>query len=151
MIYQLEHRQIIPTSLKQVWEFFATPRNLNQITPPDLEFEILFGGDQPMYQGQMMAYRIQVFPFLRTPWLTEITTVREPHFFVDQQRQGPYKFWHHQHRFTEVEGGIEMQDLVTYQLPLGPLRGLAHTMWVAPRLESIFNYRARKIIEIFGD
>lgn len=149
MIYQLTRRQIIPASLDQVWEYFSTPANLNEITPPDLHFEILFGGDEDMYQGQLMAYKIQLLPFLKSSWLTEITQVRKPNYFADQQRLGPYRFWLHEHHFQIVEGGLEMRDRVTYQLPFGPLGDLVHALWVGPRLQGIFDFRARKVAEIF--
>jgi ligand-binding SRPBCC domain-containing protein len=151
MIHQLQRRQIIPANLDQVWDYFSRPGNLNEITPPDMKFEILFGGEEAMYQGQLMAYKIQLLPLLKTRWLTEITQVRKPDCFVDLQRLGPYKFWHHQHHFQSLENGVEMRDLVTYLLPLGPLGDLIHTLWVGPRLKSIFDFRATKIAEIFGD
>lgn len=150
MLYQLTRRQVIPASLEEVWAYFSTPGNLNEITPPDMAFEILFGGDEAMYQGQLMAYRIQLLPLLKTRWLTEITQVREPYYFADQQRLGPYRFWLHEHHFQPRTGGVEMRDQVTYQLPFGPLGKLTHTLWVGPRLERIFDYREKKVAEIFG-
>jgi ligand-binding SRPBCC domain-containing protein len=150
MIYQLKRNQIIPASLEEVWGYFSRPENLNEITPPDLKFQILFGGDQPMYQGQLMAYKIQLFPLIRTTWLTEITQVQEPTYFADQQRLGPYRFWLHEHTFQVSEGGVEMRDLVTYQLPLGPLGRLTHFLLVGPRLKDIFDFRAKKVAKIFN-
>jgi len=149
MIHQLTRQQIITAPLEAVWDFFSSPSNLNDITPPDLHFEILFGGDQPMYQGQLMAYKIQLFPLIKTPWLTEITRVEEPFYFADQQHLGPYSFWNHEHFFAPVEEGVEMRDLVTYQLPLGPIGDLVHTLWVGPRLKRIFDYRAQKVRQVF--
>jgi ligand-binding SRPBCC domain-containing protein len=149
MIHQLHRKVIIPAPIDIVWEFFSNPHNLNQITPPDMNFEILFGGDQAMYQGQMMAYRIQLFPLIKTRWLTEITQVREPNYFADQQRLGPYSFWNHEHHFQIAVGGVEMIDQVTYQLPFGPLGDLVHSLWVGPRLKRIFDYRATKIVQLF--
>ena len=149
MIYQLKRSQIVPATPEEVWRFFSNPLNLNEITPPDLKFQILFGGDQPMYQGQLMAYRIQLFPLVKTTWLTEITQVREPFYFADQQRLGPYRFWLHEHSFQAVESGVQMGDLVTYQMPLGPLGALVHTLLIGPRLARIFDFRASKIAEIF--
>jgi ligand-binding SRPBCC domain-containing protein len=149
MIHQLQRRQIIPASLDRVWDYFSHPGNLNEITPPDLKFEILFGGEEAIYQGQLMAYKIQLLPRLKTRWLTEITQVREPHYFADQQHLGPYKFWLHEHHFLPHPGGVEMRDRVTYELPLGPLGELVHILWVGPRLEAIFDYRAQIVTEIF--
>jgi ligand-binding SRPBCC domain-containing protein len=149
MLHQLKRQQIIPASLDTVWEFFSNPGNLNDITPPDLNFEILFGGDEVMYQGQLMAYKIQFFPLIKTRWLTEITQVKEPSYFADQQRVGPYAFWLHEHFFNSLPEGVEMIDRVTYQLPLGLIGELVHKLWVGPRLERIFDYRAEKVKQIF--
>lgn len=150
MIHQLNRQQIIPTTLDKVWAFFSNPGNLNDITPPDLHFEILFGGKETMYQGQLMAYKIQLFPLIKTPWLTEITQMKEPFYFADQQHRGPYSFWNHEHFFSTVDGGVKMRDRVTYQLPFGPIGDLVHSLWVEPRLERIFDYRAQKVSLIFN-
>lgn len=150
MIHQLLRRQVIPAPLEEVWDFFSDPKNLNRITPPDLDFEILFGGEGQTYPGQLMAYHIKLLPLIKTRWLTEITQVREPHYFTDKQLQGPYRLWIHEHHFQAIEGGVEMIDQVTYQLPFGPLGDLVHKFWVGPRLKRIFDFRTKKIAQIFG-
>ena len=103
-----------------------------------------------MFAGQLIEYRIQFLPLFRSYWLTEITHVREPNFFADEQRLGPYRFWHHQHHFNEIEGGTEMIDRVTYQLPFGVLGDLVHMVWIKNRLEGIFDYRAEEVGRIFS-
>jgi ligand-binding SRPBCC domain-containing protein len=149
MIHQLNRQQILPASVEEVWTFFSNPNNLNYITPPDLKFEIFFGGNEKMYQGQLMAYKIQLFPLIKTRWLTEITQVNEPCYFADQQHLGPYAFWLHEHFFSSQPEGVEMRDRVTYQLPFGPIGNLVHRLWVGPRLQRIFDYRAEKVKGIF--
>jgi ligand-binding SRPBCC domain-containing protein len=149
MLHQLNRQQIIPATLEAVWAFFSNPRNLNQITPPDLSFEIIFGGQESMYQGQLMAYKIQLLPLIKTRWLTEITQVREPFYFADRQQVGPYSFWLHEHFFSPTPDGVEMKDRVTYRLPLGPLGDVVHTLYVGPRLQRIFDFRTIQINRIF--
>jgi ligand-binding SRPBCC domain-containing protein len=150
MIYLLETQQIIPADLDTVWTFFATPRNLNEITPPDLHFTFVRGGDEPMYAGQIIEYRVTVFPRIPVRWMTQITHVEPRRRFIDEQRLGPYRLWIHEHRFELVEGGVLMTDRVTYALPFGLLGRLVHRMFVRPRLEYIFAYRRRRVAEIFG-
>jgi ligand-binding SRPBCC domain-containing protein len=150
MIYLLETRQLIPADLDTVWAFFATPRNLNEITPPDLHFTFVRGGDEPMYAGQIIEYRVTVFPSIPARWVTQITHVEPKRRFIDEQRVGPYRLWIHEHRFEPVEGGVLMADRVTYALPFGALGRLVHRMLVRRRLEYIFAYRRRRIAEIFG-
>lgn len=149
-IYRLSRHQILPAPINTVWEFFSAPENLNEITPPDLAFEILSGGGETMYSGQLIEYRIQFLPPFRSRWLTEITHVEKPTFFVDKQRLGPYQFWHHQHHFNQVEGGTEMIDRVTYQLPFGILGDLVHKVWIMRRLQGIFDFRAKQVASIFS-
>jgi ligand-binding SRPBCC domain-containing protein len=69
---------------------------------------------------------------------------------VDEQRQGPYALWHHEHTFRAVEGGTEVTDTVTYALPFGPLGRLAHSLLVRRQLESIFRYRSEHLPELLG-
>ncbi len=150
-IYRLIRRQVLPAPIDKVWDFFSAPENLDQITPPNLFFEILSGGNEKIHSGQLIEYRIQFLPPLRSRWLTEITHLREPDFFIDEQRLGPYRFWQHLHRFSQVEGGTEMIDRVTYQLPFGLIGDLVHWIWIRHRLEQIFDFRSRQVGTIFPD
>ncbi len=150
MIYTLLREQFIPASLEEVWNFFSTPRNLNRMTPPDMAFRFVSGGDEPMYPGQLIQYRIALFPGVRVPWLTQITHVEPGRLFVDEQRIGPYRLWIHEHRFQRVERGVLMTDHVTYALPFSSVGDLLHPLLVRPRLEAIFNYRRQMVAELFG-
>ena len=114
-------------------------------------FEIIskFHGNK-MYPGQLIEYKVR--PLLNVPlyWMTEITHVEEGKFFVDEQRFGPYSLWHHQHHFRAVPEGVEMIDIVHYKIPLGPLGVLANVLFVQKKLNDIFDYRFRKVDELFG-
>ena len=125
--------------------------NLNTITPDDMGFKTLSGADRKMYPGQIIQYIVT--PLLNIPmkWVTEITHVDHKKFFVDEQRFGPYALWHHKHFFKEVPGGVEMEDIVDYKLPMGMLGQLVHPILVKPRLHQIFDYRRKKLIELFGE
>ncbi|MDX1903538.1 MAG: SRPBCC family protein [Thermonemataceae bacterium] len=141
-LYQLERKQILPISLAEAWDFFSSPFNLNKITPSDMGFEVkLIKEGQKMYEGMIIAYKVR--PLLNIPmsWVTEITHVKEPLYFVDEQRFGPYSLWHHQHHFREVAEGVEMTDLVSYKVPFGWIGDLANSLFVRKRLEQIFDYR----------
>lgn len=150
MIHTLKREQVIPAPLETVWAYFADPRNLNELTPPDMNFEIVAGGDEAMYAGQLIEYRVEFVRGLRSLWLTEIAHVEPDRRFVDEQRVGPYRFWYHEHRFTPVADGVRMNDQVTYVAPFGPLGDLVNALWIRRRLEGIFDYRTRKIVELFG-
>lgn len=148
MTHELHLTQFIPAGIEPVWKFFATPDNLNTLTPPELRFETLTK-QETMYAGQMIAYRIRILPGVRVHWLTEITHVREGAYFVDEQRSGPYRLWHHEHHFREANGGVEMTDHITYSLPFAPFSGPVHQWWVKPMLNRIFAFRRGKIASIF--
>lgn len=150
MIRRLEYQQVIPASRKAVWKFFSTPLNLDDLTPPSMQFKIISGGERSIYQGQLIEYRIQLLPLVKTRWLTEITHLKEMDYFIDEQRIGPYKFWHHQHHFADHPSGTLMEDVVTYQLPFGPLGDLVHVLWIKDRLKWIFDYRASQVKQIFS-
>lgn len=142
--------QLLPADPAAVWAFFATPRNLNELTPPDLRFRLL--GEPPacMYAGQLLEYRISPFPGVWLRWLTEIRHVRAGAYFVDEQRAGPYRFWYHEHHFEPVPGGVRITDRVTYEIGWGPLGWLAERLWVRRQLEYIFDYRRGRAAAIFG-
>jgi ligand-binding SRPBCC domain-containing protein len=150
-VYTLERIQKIPVSLDQAWDFFSDPANLQMITPENMKFKVISQQQgRKMYAGQVIEY--YVTPFLNFPlyWMTEITHVEDRKYFVDEQRFGPYTFWHHQHHFKQLDGGLEMTDIVHYKLPLWFLGDLANSLFVERQLSEIFNYRLQKIEALFG-
>lgn len=149
-IYTIHQKQFLPIPLKQAWDFFSSPKNLGEITPAKMDFRIVHktGGDK-MYAGQVIQYKIRVLPFYSVDWMTIITHVQEPNYFVDEQRIGPYALWHHQHSFKEVEGGVEMTDDVSYAIPFGWLGRLAHFIFVGREVNGIFSHRVKTLETYF--
>ena len=150
MIHYLHFEQLVPARLNDVWAYFADPINLNELTPPDMKFEIVTGGDVRMYEGQIIEYRVEFVRGVRSRWLTEIAHVREGTYFVDEQRLGPYRFWYHEHIFEPQGQGVKMSDRVTYAVPFGVLGDLINSIWIRHRLARVFEYRRKKIIALFG-
>ena len=151
-VYALQSVQRVPASLDDIWAFFSDARNLAAVTPPHLNLKVtnrVYG--ESVYAGQVMTYTVRPLLGIPLAWMTEITHVEPKVYFVDEQRKGPYKLWHHQHHFKAIEGGTEMTDLVHYRLPFGPLGTIAHGLLVKKELEKIFSYRYQKIIERFGN
>lgn len=149
-IYKLQKSTFLKADLDTVWNYFSTPLNLNELTPDDMSFEILTDlRGMKMYPGMIINYRIR--PVMNIPfrWTTEITHCEEGRFFVDEQRFGPYAFWHHQHWFKPADGGVEMTDIVHYGLPFGFIGRIANAVFVQKKLEHIFDYREEKVKQIF--
>ncbi|WP_439182384.1 SRPBCC family protein [Carboxylicivirga taeanensis] len=146
--YQFKRQQIIPASRQDVWDFIASPVNLKKITPPSMGFDIL-NPDLPdkMYEGMIIHYQVKPMKFYATRWVTEITHIQPGHYFVDEQRMGPYRMWHHQHWVTEHEQGALMTDIISYQPPLGWIGQLANAVLIKGRLQDIFNFREKAIRE----
>ena len=146
-VYSFKTVQTIPCSLEKAWDFFSNPANLSEITPKELKFTTVskYHGDK-MYPGQIIEYKVH--PVLGIPlyWMTEITHVEQHKYFVDEQRYGPYRLWHHQHHFKEVPGGTEMTDIVHYKLPFWFFGDIANALMVRRQLREIFDYRF-KVVE----
>lgn len=140
-IYTLEVKQILNISLAEAWDFFSSPGNLAKITPPHMGFIITSGTPAKMYPGQIISYKVAPFSGFKTNWVTEITHVSEGRFFVDEQRFGPYRMWHHEHRFEVQDNGVLMTDRVSYKLPFGIFGRIAHALFVKEQLKQIFSYR----------
>ena len=147
-LHLFEARQNLPVSIGAAWDFFADAGNLARITPPSLGLEVTSALGERMYAGMIITYRVRPLFGVSVDWVTEITHVDEPHRFVDEQRFGPYRFWHHLHQFREIDGGVEALDRVHYALPRGG--GPAARMLVAPRLREIFAFRREVLERTFG-
>ncbi|MDG1227305.1 MAG: SRPBCC family protein [Polaribacter sp.] len=150
-IYTFHRKQKLPISVEKAWEFLSNPANLKTITPKYMSFDILSGNEKPMYAGQIIQYIVTPILGIKTKWVTEITHVKKNEYFVDEQRFGPYALWHHKHFIHKIDGGVEMEDIIDYKIPLGLLGRMAHPILVKPKLEEIFAYRQTKLIELFGE
>ena len=151
-IFVLQSSLIVKSTLSEVWKFISVPENLFRITPPEMNFKITFQSaldKKGMYAGQIITYKVSPMPFYRASWVTEITQVQEKKFFIDEQRFGPYSFWHHQHIIAETDEGVEMRDIVSFKLPFGGLGNMLGGWFVKKQLRKIFNYRTLKMKEIF--
>ena len=149
-LHTLEQEQTLPITLEEAWDFFSSPANLDAITPDDLGFHITSPLAGKMFDGQIITYRVRIAPLVHVTWVTEIKCVEEGRAFVDEQRFGPYKFWHHRHEFEAVPGGVLMRDKVHYALPFGPFESIAHALFVRRKLEWIFGFRRKLLAEKFG-
>ena len=149
-IYTLHKKQNLPINIDTAWEFLSNPKNLKVITPDAMSFDIISGADRPMYAGQIIQYKVTPLLGIKTKWVSEITQVKDKSYFIDVQLYGPYALWHHKHFINEIEGGVEMEDIIDYKVPLGYLGQLVHPFLVKPKLEEIFNYRTQKLEELFG-
>jgi ligand-binding SRPBCC domain-containing protein len=150
-IFQIKSKKILNISLDESWDFFSNPSNLPKITPPWLNLKLISDLPAKMYAGMLITYKIYPFPGIPINWITEITQVKEKNFFVDEQRFGPYKFWHHQHHFRDANEGIEMEDIVTYALPFDPLSRPVNTLTIGRKVKEIFKYREEVLSQIFPD
>jgi ligand-binding SRPBCC domain-containing protein len=148
-LYRLERIQHLPVCQIEAWQFFSNPINLPEITPPWLSFSLTQKVPISIHAGMIISYRLKPFLGLPVTCISEITHVCEPDYFVDEQRFGPYKFWHHQHLFNAVSNGTQVIDIVHYAIAYGILGRLAHRSIVSPRLDDIFDYRHEELKKIF--
>jgi ligand-binding SRPBCC domain-containing protein len=149
-VHTLRREQRLAHPIAEVFAFFGDARNLEAITPPLLRFRVMDSGADAiaMGPGALIRYRLRV---RRMPvgWLTVIREWDPPLRFVDEQLRGPYALWHHTHTFEALDdGGTLMRDVVRYALPLGALGELVRRLFVRRDLEAIFDYRARRIVEL---
>jgi ligand-binding SRPBCC domain-containing protein len=149
-MYKIERTQQLPVSLEEIWKFFALPGNLKKITPPELGFHIISGGDSVIYKGMVVTYDIDSIFRVPFTWVTEIIEVEEKKKFIDRQRSGPYAYWNHEHHFKTISNGVEVTDILEYKMPLGILGSLVHPFLVKTKIEKIYEYRAQKLEELFG-
>jgi ligand-binding SRPBCC domain-containing protein len=150
-IYQLYQEQKVAVSINEIWDFISNPKNLMKITPGYMGFNITSKNlPERIYPGMMIEYKVSPLWNIDMTWLTEITHVKENEYFIDEQRVGPYKIWHHEHKIVPINEGVLMTDLVTYQPPFGFLGRLANHLIIRKKLAEIFEYRRNVLYNLFG-
>ena len=151
MYYQLHKEQKLNAKISDVWNFAVSPKNLQRITPDKMGFEITSkNSEEKIYPGMIITYKVSPILNIKMNWVTEITQVKENNFFIDEQRLGPYKMWHHQHIFIDNEDHVLMKDIVTYIPPFGLLGDMANKLFIKRQLNEIFNYRFVEMNKIFN-
>jgi ligand-binding SRPBCC domain-containing protein len=150
-VYTLRRTQLINAPIDVLWAFFSNADNLAVLTPVYMNFRVTSDAfSDHIYPGQIITYKVS--PLLHIPlfWMTEITHVARHTLFVDEQRIGPYKMWHHQHHFEQQGDKVLMTDIVHYRLPLSFIGRVAYILFIKKQLQDIFEYRRRKIEELFN-
>ncbi|MAZ58210.1 MAG: hypothetical protein CMP56_02205 [Flavobacteriales bacterium] len=151
MIHQIRQEQFINAKIEDVWDFVTSPSNLKKITPEYMNFVIKSKNpNEKIYPGMIICYKVSPILKIPTTWVTEITHVKKNEFFVDEQRIGPYKIWHHEHLFREEKNGVMMIDIISYKLPFGIIGRLINYLFIKKKLNNIFNYRYEKMNELFN-
>ncbi|MBE50204.1 MAG: hypothetical protein CMP51_00670 [Flavobacteriales bacterium] len=151
----MKHTQIIreitiQEDMEKIWDFMSSPKNLEKITPEEMTFKITSENtDEKMYPGMIISYKVTPLKGIPMEWITEITQVQKNKFFIDEQRIGPYKMWHHQHIFEKTNFGIKMKDIVTYVPPFGIIGKIANGVFIKNQVNKIFDFRTVALKKIF--
>ncbi|TYP93809.1 Ligand-binding SRPBCC domain-containing protein [Fodinibius salinus] len=140
-MYELHQEQFLDAPIDEIWDFISHPANLNEITPPQMDFDIQSSVPDMMRNGLLIKYEVKLPLLGHSEWVTEIKHIVSGKEFVDEQRIGPYNFWYHRHQLEETDRGTKMIDHVSYQPPYGILGQIANTLLIRNKLEEIFNYR----------
>lgn len=149
--FQFRQEQHFNQPLETLWDFISSPKNLQRITPDYMGFDITTPDlPEKMYPGMIISYKVSPLLGIKTTWVTEITQVEDKAFFIDEQRVGPYKIWHHQHFLEATPTGTLMKDIVSYQPPMGFLGSMMNSLVIRKKLQEIFDYRTKALEEIFG-
>lgn len=146
----LKQEQLIPAPIKEVWKFFSSPYNLSKITPANLGFSIKNNPPSEIYPGLFITYTVSPLLSIPMTWVTEITHVENKKYFVDEQRVGPYKIWHHEHFFEAVGEKTLIKDLIHYKIGYGPLDLIINSLVVKPQLNEIFSYRKTAVETLYS-
>ena len=148
-INTLKVTQELDITLDEAWDFFSNPKNLSEITPSDMGFNITSEIPNQMYIGQIISYKVAPIFGINLNWVTEITHINNKMFFVDEQRFGPYKMWHHEHILEETNDGIIMRDKLSYIPPFGIFGQILNKLFIQKQINRIFEYRTKILDEIF--
>ena len=146
---QLHFEQKINTDLSNLWEFISSPKNLSKITPNYMDFNIKSKIPNKMYEGLIISYTVKPILGIKLNWVTEITHIKDKNYFVDEQRSGPYKMWHHEHILEETNDGIIMKDIVSYIPPYGIIGLILNKLFIKKQVKEIFQYRTKILDNIF--
>lgn len=140
-MYHIKKEQWVNFPLEQVWGFFSNPANLLKITPSEMNMKIVEKPEGKMYPGMILRYKVAPILGIQLDWTSMISAVKEGDYFVDEMLEGPFKLWHHLHKFEAKDGGTLIIDDLHYRIPLEPLSKPFHSILVGRELEKMFRHR----------
>ena len=146
---QFQMEQWVPQPLNDIFAFFSESKNLEVLTPEFLNFKVLHQSTEKITEGTRLDYKLCLHG-IPVRWQSLITNWEPDTGFSDIQAKGPYSVWRHTHEFEERNGGTLIRDKVLFKVPFGAPGELILTGLIQKDLKKIFNYRKRKIEEIFG-
>jgi len=149
-IYQLYRQQPLNVTPEQAWEFLSSPYHLNEVTPDFFNVEIISQVPNSIYAGLMISYRMRAVFGIPMAWLSEVSHCQIPQRFIYEQRIGPFKFLSHEVRLTETDGGVILEDILFYAMPLGWFGELTHTLLIGSKLQRIFDTRRDYLQDKWG-
>ena len=145
------HKEIeVGEPVDKVWEFISHPQNLDRITPDDMEFRIVSDVPDRMFNGLLVEYRVRIPLMGWQVWVSELKHIEPERYFVDEQKIGPYRFWYHEHRIESSGGKVKVIDHVSYEVPFGLFGRIAHSLFIRPTLERIFQHREKMFQELLS-
>ncbi len=145
-----KQEQVLPISREEAWDFFSRPENLDKITPAEMGFSTISAPEGQVYPGAIIIHHVKLAPAIKMKWVTEIKAVDPGFSFVDEQRYGPFGFWHHRHSFHEHQDGCLIRDLVHWKLPLEPFSLPVKALFVKKQVYDLFSHRKTVLDEYFA-
>ena len=143
--FRLTAKIHLPQKLEQIFPYFSSAKNLEQLTPSFLRFKVLTPGEISISSGTIINYDLRIHG-VPIRWTSLISLWEPPHRFVDEQLRGPYRYWIHEHTFEECEGGVLVKDSVRYQVFGG---SIVHNLFVKKDILKIFMFRQEKLLALF--
>ena len=147
-LYKITSSQHVDAKLDKVWDYYSRPANLESITPKSLSFKILNNPIEEMKEGDIIKFKMKLLPLINISWVTEIKSLKPLKYFIDEQKIGPYKLWHHRHSFEANRFGTTITDEIHFALPLKFISNILYTLFIKKKLKEIFEYRNKRIINL---
>jgi ligand-binding SRPBCC domain-containing protein len=149
-MFKVEREILLPVPLEEAWNFFAQPKNLAEITPPEMRMELVDEERGPMYEGMVLRFKVSPLLGIKLNWTSEISKIVPLQYFIDTMIDGPFAKWHHQHFFEAADGGTLARDIIHYKPPFGLLGKAAKSLLIEKNINQLFEYRTQKLSEIFN-
>lgn len=150
-LYTLQANYEVNTKISETWTFFTKVKNIEQIMPPEINFNVTSNKPTNIYEGKIITFNTKITPFYNSNIISEITKISDKEYFIDKQISGPYKIWHHEHHFQKSKNNTTIiTEKIKYKLYLHPFSRIIHKMFIKKKLINIFKYRIRKSQKILN-
>lgn len=141
----------LPTTVEEYWEFMEKAENWPGLNPASFRMVLQdCSKNKRIGEGVDFSFDLYFFGFIKSTWAMKHVNLKKPHFAQSITQEGSMEMLEMTSWYTEVAGGMRVDEMMRYQFPGGALMNPISYLFAIPVNKTIFDHRLRFLQKTFG-